>query len=331
MLRFTNEQELAVNAAREGFNQTQVALAVNHRDIVGNASVIPLDAWRRIDQRTVQIQRDVLGVFNRLARANSTPVSIGDLVNYFPKVSDSGEVHVSMDGRSEGKADQALVTYEGTPVPIFDAYARFGWRQMAVMQKGPAGIDTTTIANNVRKIAERMENMALNGEAGISVAGTQIYGLRNFPLRNTAVTGITLQGATGANWLAVFQALIFQLLGDNNFGRVTVFLNYTDYTYADINEFVAGYPKTILQRLLEIKGIAEIIPVSRVPADEVIGISDIDTSDWGTVLNAMPLVTRPKARHNPEDDYTFGTMAAAATQLKSDFDGRCPIAHLTRA
>jgi hypothetical protein len=330
MLRFTNDQELAVNSAREGFNLNAVAMAARHTDIVGNASQIPLDAWRRIDQRAVQVQRDVLAFFNRLARASSTPIGIGDLVNYFPKISDSGEVHVSMDGRSEGKADQALVKYEGTPVPILDSQARWGWRQMEVMRKGPSGIDTQTVQNHLRKVAEKMEDMALNGLSSIVVSGSTIYGARTFPQRNTGTHALDLNGATGAQWLGVFEDLIQAAIADNAFGRVTVFLNYGDHTYADINEFTAGYPKTILQRLSEIKGVAEIIPCSKLPVNEVIGIVNIDAGDWGTILSGMPLTTRPKTRHNPEDDYTIGVMAAVAPQWRSDYDGRSTVVHLTK-
>ncbi len=149
MLRFTPEQELAVNAAREGFNLSQTAMAAN-ASLVGNAAPIPVDAWRRIDSRGAMIQRDVLAVFNRLAAANQTPVGVGDLVNFYPQISDSGEVVVSMDGRQAGRGDQANVKYVGTPVPAFTSDARFGWRQMEVIRKG-GSLDTDTIANHQRK------------------------------------------------------------------------------------------------------------------------------------------------------------------------------------
>lgn len=327
MLRFTNEQEAAVIAARAGFNQSQVALATNSAvELVGNASPVPLDAWRRIDSSATLIQRDVLAVFNRLA-ASTTPVSIGDLVSYFPKISDSGEVHVSMDGRSEGRADQALVKYEGTPVPILDSFARFGWRQMEVMRKSASGIDTQTIANHQRKVAEKMEDMVLNGLSTVVVGGATIYGLRNHPNRNTFSHTFTLNAATGANWITTFAAMINQLIGDNAFGRVTVFLNWGDFTYASLTEFAAGYPKTILQRLREIEQIADIIPASKVPANNVIGIAGLETGAWGSILSAMPMVTRPKARLNTEDDYTFGVMAAVAPQFRVDYNGQMPVAH----
>lgn len=329
MLKFTKDQEIAVNSARAGFNASQIAAAAQ-QSLVGNAAPIPIDAWRRIDERSTLVQRDVLTVFNRLAAANQTPVGIGDIVSFYPQVSDSGEVHVSMDGRSEGAADQATVKYVGTPIPVFDSYARFGWRQMEVMRKG-AGLDVVTIGNHQRKVAEKMEDMALNGLGSISVNGNTIYGLRNFPQRNTGTHGLTLATATGAQWLAAFLAMINALVADNSFGRITVFLNYSDWLYASGNEFTAGYGKTILQRLLEIQQIAEIVPASKCVTSEILGVANLGMGEWGTILQAMPMVTRPKARANPEDDYVFGVLAMAAPQLKADFSDRSQIVHYTSA
>lgn len=335
MLRFTPEQQAAINAARAGFNQTQAAMAANAAsgmELAGNAAMVDIDAWRRIDTRGVQIQRDVLAVYNTLAAANTTPMGVGDLVSYFPQISDSGTVSVSMDGRNGQTADQALVKYVGTPVPVISSAARMGWRQMAVVRKGGVGLDVETIANHQRKVAEKLEDMVLNGDSSIVVGGQPIYGLRNHPQRNTDTHGFDLNStATGANWLAAFSKLVNACVGDNAFGRITVFLNYADWVYASINEFAAGYPKTILQRLREIEQIQDIIPCGKVPADNIIGIAGLATGNWGSILSAMPMTTRPKARVNPEDDYVFDVMAVTAPQFRSDYDGRAPFAHLTAA
>lgn len=330
MLQFTPEQELSVNAVRSGFNKAQTGMA-SEAMLVGNASPIPLDAWRRIDSRGTMIQRDVLAVFNRLAAASQTPVGVGDLVSFYPQTSDSGEVHVSMDGRSEGGADQANVKYVGTPVPVFDSYARFGWRQMEVMRKGAAGIDTTTIANHQRKVAEKMEDVVLNGLSTVSVNGNTIYGLRNLPQRNTGTHGLTLASSTGAQWLTAFYTTVKTLVADNAFGRVTIFLNYSDWLYADSTEFAAGYPKTILQRLMEMQQIAEIVPASKCTTNEILGVANLASGEWGSILQAMPMVTRPKARHNPEDDYVFGVLAMAAPQFRADYADRSQIIQMTTA
>lgn len=333
MLLFTNEQAEARNAVRRSFNESQVAMAERHQDLIGNAAPIPVDAWRRIDSRAMDIQRDVLAVYNRLARANTTPVGVADIVNFYGQTSDSGAVNFSMDGRLSGKGDQANVKYSGTPVPVMHADpAVFGWRQMEVIRKGGGtGLDITAISNNQRKMAESMEDLAINGKSSIVVNGSTIYGLRTFPQRNTGTHGLTMASATGAQWLAVVRQMINLLIGDNAFGKVTIFVNFGDFTYIDTNDYTANYAKTILARILELQQVAEVIPCSKIPANELCGIANINTGEWGSILSAMPMVTRPKARHNPEDDYVFDTLAMTAPQFRADYDGRAPIVHLTSA
>jgi uncharacterized linocin/CFP29 family protein len=328
MLQFTPEQQAAILAERSGFNRRQIALAANSASVLeGNALAVPLDAWRRIDSRAQTLARSRLQVFNRLAQANTTPVSIADLVNYYPQVSDSGEINVSMDGRSQAKGDAPNVKYVGTPVPVFTGTARFGWRQMEVLRKGGGMLDVTAIANKQRKMAEKMEDMVLNGLTSVNVGGDTIYGLRNLPSRNTYSHTYTLATATGAQWLDAVKKAIAAALGDNNFGQLTLFVNQGDYTAADTTDYAANYSGTILQRLLAINQIKEIIPASSVPANEILGIADLDAGEWGGILSAMPLTTRPKTRQEPEDDYIFSVIAAAAPQLRSDYNGQSAFVH----
>lgn len=329
MLQFTKEQWESVKAARRRFNERAVAMAANEVFLEGNSLAIPVDAWRRIDSRAQMLARSRLAVFNRLAQASTIPVSIADLVNFYPQVSDSNEVLISMDGRTDAKGDAASVNYVGTPVPVMTTSTRMGWRQMEVIRKGGGMLDTATIANGQRKMAEKLEDITLNGLSVVNVNGSTIYGLRNLPARNTFSHTFTLNGATGANWLAAFKAAINAALGDNNFGQLTVFLNYGDYTYADTTDYAANYQGTILQRLRAINQIKEIIPASSVPASEILGIADLDAGEWGGILSAMPLTTRPKKRDEPEDDYVFGIITAAVPQLRSDYNGQSGFVHGT--
>lgn len=332
MLKFTPEQQAQIAAARAGFNQRMVAMAANAAmDIQGNALAIPLDAWRRIDTRAQMLARTRLPVFNRLAQASTIPVSIADIVNYYPQVSDSGDVLVSMDGRNTAKADSPLQKFAGTPVPVLTSNARLGWRQMEVLRKGGNMLDTVSIANNQRKIAEKLEDMALNGLPSIVVGDSTIYGLRTLPQRTTFVHGFTLATATGAQWLAMVKQAIAAAMGDNQYGRLTLFVNQGDYTAADTTDYAANYAGTILTRLRSINQIVEIVPAASIPANEVLGIVDLDTGEWGGILSAMPLTTRPKTRLEPEDDYVFGVITAAAPQFRADYAGQSAFVHGTAA
>lgn len=328
---FSNEQQQMILAERAAFNARQAALAESSRTMVGNALPIPVDAWRRIDGRAQMLARSRLSVFARLAAASRTPVSMGDLVSYYPQVSDSNDVTVTMDGRNGGKADQANVRYVGTPVPIFTTGVRMGWRQMEVIRKGGGMIDTVSIGNAQRKHFEKLEDMAINGLSSVVVGSDTIYGLRTLPARNTGNHGFTLATtATGANWLTAFTQAINLIQGDNNFGRITFFVNQGDYTAAETKDYSTTYSGTILQRLLAISTVAAIVPASNVPANEILGVADLDTGEWGTVLDGMPTTTRAKTRDDPEEDYVFNVITAQALQLRSDFSGQSPFVHLSQ-
>lgn len=331
-LNFTADQEQLIWNERRSFNARQgaIAKAAAGAIMVGNALPIPIDAWRRIDGRAQQIARSRLAVFGRLAQAATLPVSIADLINFYPQVTDSNEVQVTMDGRVEPKGDQANVQYVGTPVPIMTTSARFGWREMEVIRKGGGMIDTATFANGQRKLAEFLENMALNGLARVNVAGTTIFGLRNFPQRFTGNHTFTLATATGANWVTAVNQGLAGLESRNQFGRVTIFVNQGDYRSADTRDYAANYPGTILQRVLAISQVAEVVPASSVPANEMIFVADLAGGEWGNVLSAMPITTRPKTRHDPEDDYVFTMLGAQALQLRADANGNSAIAHLVQ-
>jgi hypothetical protein len=338
MLLFTPEQQSAVNFWRAQFNAQQTALAKGldgasvGSEFIGNAAPIGLEAWRRVDAESVKIQRDALVVFNRLAAASSQAVSLGDLVSYFPQVSDNGGTHWSMDGRSQGSSDQSQVNYVGTPVPILVLDpVRMGFRQMAVNAKG-GSLEMDSVSNMLRKGAEALEDMAINGVASINVKGAQIYGLRNFPQRKTTTHSLaSLRTASGTQWIETIRATLEKNNEQKAYGRATLFVNYDDWFYAENTEFAAGYPKTIAQRVRENGYVAEIVASTRIPANEIIAVNELGSGRFGKVLNAMPLMTRPKARHNPEDDYVIGGMASAAVQFKSDANGNSQIAHMSKA
>lgn len=325
---FSTTQAQYVLANRRQFNASERAMAELHGStIIGNASPLPKDVWGEWDREAVELQRTTLMVYNDLAASVSEGMDIGKLISYFQTVSDSGEVNVSLDGRSKARPDQPVFEYHGTPLPIFDSTFSYGWRQMRAASSEGFRLDDAGRMNSNRRIAEELESTVLDGNAQIVVAGQPLYGLRTEPNRNTRSTGVTLNGATGAQWIAEITATLKLLHGDNFKVPATVYLNWDDWFYATTTEFTTGYPKTIAQRVLEIPGIREIVPADSIVADEIIAI--VKDKRVVKLLNGMPISTRAQFRANPEDDYNFVTMAAAALQTKYDAEGNCGIAHST--
>jgi len=326
MLRYTPEQTQVLLNNRRSFNAAQSRMAeLNGSSFIGNAGPLPREVWGEWDREALAVQRDELVVFNDLAASSQRPIPIGKLVHYFQTVSESGEVNVSLDGRSKARTDQPVMAYHGTPVPIVDSGFSYSWRQMEAAATEGYQIDAAGRDNSNRRVAEQMEDAVLNGYSEIKVGGDASYGILNHPKRNTRATTNTLNGATGAQWSADIIATL-KLLHDANF-RVpaTIYLNWDDWFYASSTEFTAGYPKTILTRMLEIPGVREIKPATRIPANNIVAmIKDRRTYQ---ILNGMPISTRAKFRANPEDDYDFVVMGAAAIEIKFDAEDQCAIAH----
>lgn len=328
MLRFTPEQQAFVLANRRQFNERQAAIAGMHGStMIGNALPLPKDVWGEWDREGVEVQRSTLAVFNDLAAAVATPMPIGKLVHHFQTISDSGQANISLDGRSKGRTDQPVFAYHGTPLPIIDSPFSYGWRQVAAAQSEGFQLDSAGRANAMRTVAEKLESIALDGDASIVVGGAVLYGLRTQPNRNTRSTGVTLNGATGAQWLAEMTATLRLLHADNFKVPATIYMNWDDWFYATSTEFTAGYPKTIAQRVMELGGIREIIPADSLAADEIIAL--VKDRRVVQVLNGMPMTTRAQFRANPEDEYNFVTMAAASIEVKFDAEENCGVAHST--
>ena len=293
-------------------------------EIIGNALSLPRDVWGEWDREAVEIQRLEMVIFNDLAASVARPMPIGKLIHYFKTVSDSGSANVSLDGRSKANIDKPVFDYAGTPVPIIDSTFGFGWREMAAAESEGFALDDAGRVNALDKVAKKLEALALDGDTNIVVGSQPLYGMRTHPNRKTRTTGQALNGATGAQWLAEFTATVKLLRDAGIWAPVTVYLNAGDWFYAGNTDYAAGYPKTIAQRIREIDGIAAILPAPTVTAGQIIAV--VKDRRVISVLNAMPVTNRAQFRANPEDDYNFVTLAAAAVEMKPDANGNLALA-----
>jgi hypothetical protein len=265
-------------------------------------------------------------VFNDLAASVATPMNLGKLVHFFRTTSDSSVANISLDGRGKAKTDQPLMEYHGTPLPIIDSNFSYGWRQMLAAQSEGEDLEMDGRMNSMRRVAEKMEDITLNGDTGIVVAGNALTGLRTSPARATRTTGVTLNGATGVQWNDEVVATLKLLHGMNVKRPATIYVNWDDWFYASNSDFSTQYPnKTIGQRIREIEGVANVIPSDSVPASELIAV--VKDRQLIQVLNGMPMSFRAKFRANPEDDYVFQVLAAAALEIKFDAEGNSGVAH----
>lgn len=325
MQKFTKEQQEFILNTRRSFNDNERRFSTNGRMLMGCASPIPKDAWGEWDKNGMGVARDVNAVYNDIAQTNSRAVPLSVLVSHFQQISDSGEVNTSLDGRGKAKEDQAVVTYVGTPLPIYDSVASWGWRQMLQMQAEGGNLESATISNHQRKIADKLEDMTINGVSDMVVGGDQVYGLTNHPQRNTRSTGVTLNGATGAQWVAEIKATLELNHAANHRSPQTLYLNWDDWFYAQTTDYsTAKGNNTIAERVMQMPNVGSIVPASNVAADTIIALDK--QRDVVEMLNGMPMTQRPINRLNSEDDFKVKIMAAQAIQLKYDADSQMGLA-----
>ena len=76
-------------------------------------------------------------------------------------------------------------------------------QQMLAAQTEGYSLDSDAISNHQRKVAEKLEDMVLNGDPNINVGGATIYGLRTAPNRATGnVIGSELELYRDGDYLA---------------------------------------------------------------------------------------------------------------------------------
>lgn len=330
--RFSKDQAGYVLNQRRAWNANEQAMAKrfgpemlgNRATAIGNAQPLPKDVWGEWDRDSVYIQRDMLAVYADLAASVSRAMNIGKLIHYFRTSSMSPTANVSLDGRGKGKTDQQVYDYHGTPLPIIDVPFSYGWRQMAAAMTEGEPLESDGRWDAERAVAEKLEDIVLNGDSSIVVGGDPLYGLRNHPNRGSRNTTNDLSTCTGAQWEADVKATLVLLNNDNHFGAATLYVNMTDWLYASRTEYTANYPRKISEVILSMAGVANVVPSSKVPADNIIAV--VKQPNVVRLLVGMPMATIPLFRANPHDDYNFVTMAASALEIKFDADERCGVA-----
>ncbi len=328
MQKFTKQQMQLINNERSKFNQEQriMAARMGGNSLIGCAAPIPKDSWGDWDLNGIEVARSTLAVFNDIASSNSKAMDLAVLVDHFQRISDSGTSNVTIDGRGKAKMDQAVLDYVGTPLPIFDSTADWGWRQMLTMQRAGGNLQVATISNNQRRIAEDLEDMVINGLPAIKVGGDQIWGLTTHPNRNTRTTGVTLNGATGAQWKAEVVATLILNRVDNFRQPVTLYLNADDWFYAQTTIYdVVLDSRTISTLIEQLPGVSVVVSADSVPVNNSIAL--VKERETVEMLNGMPMTSRPITRLNTEDDFKVKIMAAQALQLKYDYLDQMGLAH----
>lgn len=284
--------------------------------------------WQEYDTAIVKAyQRQLNGVAALIRNGLEYNIAngFGRTVLVTQTVSDISDAELSMDGVTPSNKDRAEYGLGYLPLPISHKDYSINARALAASRNLGEAMDTTMAELSGRKVGEKVEKMLFLGSSSYTFGGGTIYGLVDFPDRNTGslTAGWLASGASGSTILKDVRNMKQALINARFRGPYLVFAPSTYETVLD-DDFKSLGEKTIRQRILEIGGIQEIVTSDFISGNNVYMVQL--TPDVIRMVNAMPLSnvewgTEGNMRLN------YKVMAIMVPQIRSDYSKRCGIAH----
>ncbi len=322
-----------VNAMRPYFNgRGESCIAINGREvIVTNAPTgLRYDEWKDIDRTVIETAKQrLVGIAALVSRGLVHSLgSVGISLSQFERMSDITGAQVSMSGITAGEKDSPQFSPWTVPIPVVFKDWSMNWRQLEASRRFGTSLDTISVMLATRVVAERSEDMLFSGES-ITLGDGTVYGYRTHPHRNTVTLSMQWTNAskTGAAIIADVQAMLAAARADNMRGPFTLYIpaGYEGKLDDDYNPGTSD-TRTIRQRLLALEGIAEIVVADRLTAHNVLLVQlTSDVVDLAVAQDITPIQWDMQGGLQVEGK----VMAVWAPRIKSDFDGRSGIVHLS--
>ena len=285
---------------------------------------LPVDAWKEFD-RTLQrvfAQRSV-GIQDLIEAGLTHQLGgLGSLVSIYHMVSDMNAAEVSMLASAD--TEQARFEYEpvSVPIPVIFKEFQLDRRLLESSRRLGDGVDVSHAAAAARVVTEKLEDLLFNGNTTV-YGGMPIYGYRTHPSRNTAA---------GADWgtTSNIHANVLQMLVAMDNDNVTgpFFLYIAPKQFREMHVFIdASNTLTAIASIREI--FPEITAIKRapaIPAGQAVLVSMTnETVDLAIAEDLMVVEWEEKGGLTSH----HRVMTALAPRVKSDYDGRSGIFHMT--
>lgn len=318
--------------------------ALNARGIhspVFNATTLRKEEWIQLDRKVLLSARQRLMAWKDLVKSSSVGGfnAMSKTTYEYEAQSDVGQAIVSMDGLTDDRADTPLYKLRSIPLPITHAGFEYSSRQLAVSRNSGTPLDTTTGEMCGRRVAETVEQTTLGTLAGLaygyqstgvtahdSTYGSQIYGYRNFPGRNTK-TNMTVPTGTNPNsTLADVLSMRSTQYDDRFYGPYRIYHSVDWDQWLDNDYYVTstGAPyQTLRDRLEAIDGIEGVKRSDFLTSTYNMLMVQM-TSDVAQAINGMDITT-VQWESQGGMKLNFKVMAIQVPLLRADYSDRCGI------
>lgn len=301
---------------------------------VNATALLQYDEWKDIDRTVIEIAVKRMAAVNdlRAAGLEHNLGGIGATISLWDRSSDMSGAEISMDARNRSQMDTVAYATQTVPVPIVHKDFQVEARRLEASRRFGESVDTTAAAIAGRVVAEGTETMLFNGSA-INVDGNAIYGYTTHPDRNTVVLSThwdVLDGSTGAN-VAILTDVLAMISASRiarHYGPWVLYIptGYESKMDEDFKGGTSSDTRTVRQRLLAVEGLQDIKVSDFLSANNVIMVS---LTKEVVDLAIGQDVTTVQWTNNGGMSEEFKVMAVWVPRIKSDFDGRSGIVHLS--
>lgn len=286
------------------------------------------DAWIKLDEAIIKAAKPRLKIVSDLRGAGlqySIPNGMSKTSFEWERQSDIGPATVSMDGLRRGNNDRPTYELLNIPLPIIHKDFSFTTRQLLVSQNSNSPLDSVGAELAARRVAEEIEQMTLGLSTAFQYAGGTLYGLTDFPQRNTKViTAPTAGGWAPATLIGEVLSMISISKADNNYGPWMVYCAPDWDEYMDDDYSAAKGDLTLRERIAKIEDIKGCKTLDYLTGFTLLLVQM--TADNVRMVIGMEIVT-VRWQTQGDMEHNFKVMAIIVPQVRSDITGKCGIVH----
>lgn len=259
-----------------GFNINCLRTCASEVQVHGNTvrvnGTLLEDEWKAFDTTVQQVAREKLVVTNLLLNKglrSPLPNALGVMTLEWERVTgDLVDAEVTMSGLNEAQKDRMAFETVSMPIPIIHKEFFYNVRHLEAARRNGRQPDVSHASVAARKVAELIERTIFTG---VTIGGTAIYGMLNHPQRKTQAVTATWVTATGEQIVADMVKAIDALSNVNNNHEGPFYVFVPTLVAAHMGEdYKANSDKTIMQRVMEVPGVAGIQSTGRLTGTNVL-------------------------------------------------------------
>ena len=304
------------------------------RGLVVN-STLKKDEWEELDRRVVMASVPPLVIVNYLVNRGLTRSlgGLGTMVAQYNQVSKMTAATANMRGHSGVEKDLIDTDLVGVPVPIIFKEYEIDQRLLLASRRMGDGLDTTNGAAAARVVAEKIEDLVINGDSNINLNGSTIYGLTNHPNTNLGTAASYGGGDWGTitNVTPTLSGMIAAAQVDGYYGPYAVWAAPTQFNQAALNFFTDGSGDTARDRVLRMASVESFEQSPQLADGEILLVTlSPEVVEIATVPGYFP-VTNIEWTSGDTMLNGYKVLAAMTPMVKSDYSGKSGVVLATSA